>query len=466
VHFDSFAQWRRLYLRAPASFHVPLRCAAGRVLPRPRRSILAGVATAPRPGISAPAGADQRPPAAPCITLDDIEAARRRIADALTVTPCLHSRTLSELTGAQLYIKFENLQFTASFKERGALNRLLLLSPAECARGVCTMSAGNHGQAVAYHAHRLGIPATIVMPRHTPFVKVEHTRSHGAEVILYGDTLTEASAHAQHVMSQRGLTFVHPYDDRDVMAGQGTVALEMLEAAPELDMLVVPIGGGGLIAGVAVAARALSPGIDIVGVQTSTYPSMPAALRGEDAVCRGNTIAEGIAVKSAGVLTREIVRALVHDIVLVSESELECAIALLLNVEKTVAEGAGAAALAAVLSQPERYRGRKVGLILSGGNIDPRLLASVIMRELVREQRIVTLRIPIVDQPGTLAQITHVVGDEGGNILDVFHRRLSMDVPAKSATLELSFEARDTRHAQQVIAALRDAGFEPVVLPG
>ena len=400
-----------------------------------------------------------------CISLDDVRAAQDRIADQLSTTPCLHSRTLSSLTGAQVYLKFENLQFTASFKERGALNRLLQLSAAERQRGVCTMSAGNHGQAVAYHAHRLGIPATIVMPRHTPFIKVEHTRSHGAEVILHGDTLSEAFEYAQQVMTARQLTFVHPYDDAAVIAGQGTIGLEMLAAVPALEVLVVPIGGGGLISGIAVAAKALSPGIEIIGVQTESYPSMPAALKGELAICHGNTIAEGIAVKSAGVLTREVVRALVQDILLVGENDLEHGVALLLNVEKTVAEGAGAASLAAVLAQPERFRGRKVGLVLSGGNIDPRLLASVIMRELVREQRIVTLRIPIFDQPGALARVTQVVGDHGGNILDVFHRRLSSNVPAKSATLELSFEARDPQHAQGIIAAIRAAGYEPTVLP-
>src|SRR5580693_5867202 len=263
-----------------------------------------------------------------CISLQDVRAAQDRIADQLFATPCLQSRTLSNLTGAQVYIKFENLQFTASFKERGALNRLLLLTPAERARGVCTMSAGNHGQAVAYHAHRLGIPATIVMPRHTPFVKVEHTRSHGAEVVLYGDTLSEASEHAHGIMNARQLVFVHPYDDPAVMAGQGTIAIEMLAAAPQLDALVVPIGGGGLISGMAVAARALKPGVELIGVQTESYPSMPAALRGDDAVCQGNTIAEGIAVKTAGRLTREVVRELVRDIVLVSEADLERGIGL------------------------------------------------------------------------------------------------------------------------------------------
>jgi threonine dehydratase len=399
------------------------------------------------------------------ISMQDVLAAQERIGDQLCSTPCLHSRTLSELTGAQIYIKFENLQFTASFKERGALNRLLQLTTAERLRGVCTMSAGNHGQAVAYHAHRLGIPATIVMPRHTPFVKVEHTRSHGAEVVLYGETLDEAFEHALGIIAARQLILVHPYDDPAVMAGQGTLAIEMLASVPQLEVLVVPIGGGGLISGIAVASRELKPSLELVGVQTESYPSMRAALRGEEAHCTGNTIAEGIAVKSAGRLTREVVRELVREIVLVSEADLESAIGLLLNVEKTVAEGAGAAGLAAVLAQPQRYRGRHVALVLSGGNIDPRLLASVIMRELVRAQRIVTLRIPIPDQPGLLSRVTQVVGDYGGNILDVFHRRLSTNVPAKSATLELSFEARDARHAQSVIAAIRAAGFDPSVLP-
>ena len=302
------------------------------------------------------------------------------------------------------------------------------------------------------------------MARHTPFVKIEQTRSHSAEIVLHGENLGEAYAHAQQINAARGLTFVHPYDDPYVIAGQGTIALEMLAAVPQLEVLVVQTGGGGLISGVAVAAKALSPAIDIIGVQTTSHPSMTAALKGENAVYRGNTIAEGIAVKSAGILTREIVRSLVEEIVLVDEGELERGIGLLLNVEKTVAEGAGAAGLAAILSQPERYRGRKVGLIVSGGNIDPRLLASVIMRELVREQRIVTLRIAIADQPGVLARVAQVVGDQGGNILDVFHRRLSIGAPAKSATLELSFEAPDPRRAQHIVDTIHEAGFDSTVV--
>jgi threonine dehydratase len=296
-------------------------------------------------------------------------------------------------------------------------------------------------------------------------VKVEHTRAHGAQVILVGESLEEAFAQAQRLVVEQGLIFVHPYDDPLVVAGAGTVALEMLATAPNLDALLVPIGGGGLISGIAIAAKGLSPAIEIFGVQTRSYPSMVAALQGRELVGHGDTIAEGIAVKAAGKLAREIVRAYVRDIVLVSESDLERAVALLLNVEKTVAEGAGAATLAALLAEPERFRGRHIGLVLSGGNIDPRLLASVIMRELVRDQRIVTLRIPIVDQPGVLARISQIVGEQGGNILDVFHRRLSLNLPVKSATLELSFEARDAPHAQAIIAAIREAGFEPTILP-
>ncbi len=400
-----------------------------------------------------------------CITLADVQAARARIAGQLLATPCRYLRTLSELTGAQLYLKFENLQFTGSFKERGALNRLLQIPTAEHAAGVCAPSDGNHGLGVAYHAQRLGIPATIVMARHTPLLKIEHTRFHGAEVVLEGDTLAEAYAYARQLNAARGSTFVHPYDDPFVMAGQGTIALEMLESVPDLEVLVAQIGGGGMIAGIAVAARALSPQIEIIGVQTASHPSMRAALNGDEAVYQGNTLAEGIAAKSAGVLTREIVREIVHDIVLVEESELERGVGLLLNVEKTVAEGAGAAGLAAILTLPERSRGRKVGLILSGGNIDPRLLASVIMRELVREQRIVTLRLSIADQPGVLASIAQMIGNEGGNILDIFRRRLSTEAPAKSVILELSFEARDASHAQQIVTTIQDAGFDSTVVP-
>ena len=399
------------------------------------------------------------------VTLADIEAAARRIAGQVVATPCVPSRTLSQVTGAEIYLKFENLQFTAAFKERGALNKLLQLTPAQAKAGVSAMSAGNHGQAVAYHAKRLGIRAVVVMPKHTPFVKVEHTKAHGAEVILYGDTLSEAQAYAAETTAARGLTFIHPYDDPAVIAGQGTLGLEILKDAPGLDMLVVPVGGGGLISGIATAVKAKAPDVEIIGVQSDSYPSMIAALKGETAECRGDTIAEGIAVKTPGHITREIIARLVKRIVAVDERRLEESVALLLNIEKTVAEGAGAAPLAAVLADPDAFRGRKVGLVLSGGNIDPRLLASILMRELVREHRIVKLEVPLSDHPGVLAKITAVVGAEGGNIIEVAHRRLSLNLPAKQAHLDLVFEARDQRHADAVVNALVGAGFSPKVLP-
>jgi threonine dehydratase len=395
----------------------------------------------------------------------DVHAAADRIRGQVIATPCLHSRTLSALTGAEIHVKFENFQYTASFKERGELNALLQLDARTRRRGVVTVSAGNHGQAVACHARRLGIPATVVMPRHTPFVKVEHTRAHGAEVVLEGEALAQSFAHARGLAATRRLALVHPFDDADVIAGQGTVALEMLEAAPALDTLVVPVGGGGLIAGMAIAAKARNPKLEIVGVQSSSYPSMRAALHGRAIAGERNTIAEGIAVKSAGRLTRRIVRRLVDAIELVGEPELERALTLYLNVEKTVAEGAGAAALAAVLADPGRYRGRRVGLVLSGGNIDPNLLASVIVRDLVRQQRIVSMRMTMPDRPGYLARISQIVAELGANVLQVDHRRLSVSLPARSATLELTFEARSAAHAEQVVGALRQAGLDPEILP-
>lgn len=398
-------------------------------------------------------------------TIADVHAAAVRIRGQVIATPCLHSRTLSALTGAEVHVKFENFQFTASFKERGALNSLLLLGDRERRRGVVTVSAGNHGQAVAYHARRLGIPATVVMPRHTPFVKVEHTRAHGAQVVLEGETLAQSFEHANGLAAARRLVLVHPFDDADVIAGQGTVALEMLDAAPALDTLVVPVGGGGLIAGMAIAAKARKPKLEVVGVQTSSYPSMRAALHGRAIAGERSTIAEGIAVKSAGKLTRRLVRRLVDAIEVVEEAGIERAMTLYLNVEKTVAEGAGAAALAAVLADPDRYRGRRVGLVLSGGNVDPNLLASVIVRDLVRQQRIVSMRMTMPDRPGYLARISQIVADLGANVLQVDHRRLSVSLPARSATLELTFEARSAAHAGEVVAALREAGLDPEILP-
>ena len=403
--------------------------------------------------------------AVPTVCPADIESAAKRIASHIAQTPCLHSRTLSQLTGAEIYVKFENFQFTASFKERGALNFMLQLHPDERRRGVVTMSAGNHGQAVAWHASRLGIPATVVMPLHTPYIKVQQTQSHGVEVVLNGETLQDAFDHAWELARKKGLTVVHPYDNPAVIAGQGTVALVMLEAQPTIDTLIVPVGGGGLIAGMAVAAKARNPRLTIVGVQTASYPSMQAALQGRDMSGEGNTIAEGIAVKAAGRLTRQIVGEWVDTFVLVDEPHIERAITLYLNVEKTVAEGAGAAGLAALLAEPARFQGRRVGLVLSGGNIDPNLLAAVIVRDLVRQKRIVSMRITMPDRPGFLARISQVISDHGANVLGVDHRRLSVELPARSATLELTFEARDARHGEEVVTAIRSAGFEPEILP-
>jgi threonine dehydratase len=369
---------------------------------------------------------------------------------------------LSALTGAAVFVKYENLQVTNSFKERGARNKLAALSGEERARGVIAMSAGNHAQAVAYHAGRLGIPACIVMPVTTPFVKVDATRACGAEVVLDGESIADAQARAETIARERGLTFVHPYDDVLVIAGQGTIALEMLEEAPDLDMLVLPIGGGGLIAGNAVAARAKKPSIEIVGAEAALYPSFWNALHGEDRPLGGPTLAEGIAVKNVGVLTLPIVRELVSGIVLVDEAHLERAVNAYLTLQKTMAEGAGAAGLAAMLVEPERFRGRKVGLVLCGGNIDPRILASVMVRELEREERIVSFRLAIPDRPGVLGQIATRLGGLGANILEVDHRRLFLDVPAKGAKLDVTVETRDRAHGEEIFRALEAEGFQPV----
>ena len=380
------------------------------------------------------------------VTLDDVEAARSRLAGALVDTDCDWSRTLSSILGCKLWLKFENQQFTASFKERGALNRLAVLSPQEKKQGVIAMSAGNHAQGVAYHAHRLSIPATIVMPVNTPTVKVVNTRRHGAEVILTGETVEEAATFALAHGSDKGLTFIHPYDDPLVIAGQGTLALEMLGTAPEIDTLVVPIGGGGLISGIAVAAKALQPSIRLIGVQAALYPSMYNAIKGESLPMRGDTLAEGIAVKAPGEITQRIVRRLVDDIVLVSEQEIERAVSLLINIEKTVVEGAGAAGLAAVLKEPERFKGGILGLVLCGGNIDTRLLASVLTRELAREGRLSQLAIDLADRPGTLGKVANILGEAGANIVEVYHQRVFCDLPAKGALLEAVIETRDRQH--------------------
>jgi threonine dehydratase len=396
------------------------------------------------------------------ITLADVEAARRTIAGQVLRTPMLPAPKLSALTGAEVHVKYENLQVTNSFKDRGALNKLAALDADARARGVIAMSAGNHAQAVAYHAARLKIPATIVMPVATPFVKVEATRAHCTEVVLEGETVEEALTHAQAIARERGLTLVHPYDDPLVIAGQGTIALEMLEDVPDLETLVIPIGGGGLISGNAIAARARNAAIEIVGAEATLYPSFWNALSGESRPLGGPTLAEGIAVKNVGALTLPIVRDLVSEIVLVDEAHLERAVNAYLTLQKTMAEGAGAAGLAAMLAKPERFRGRKVGLILCGGNIDPRILASVMVRELEREQRIVAFRLTIPDRPGVLGQIASRLGRLDANILEVEHRRLFLDVPAKGAKLDVTMETRDRAHGQEIFEALAHEGYNPV----
>src|SRR5216683_2112130 len=396
------------------------------------------------------------------ITVADIEAARRTIAGQVLRTPMLPAPKLSALTGAEVFVKYENLQVTNSFKERGACVKLAALSAEQRRRGVIAMSAGNHAQAVAYHARRLAIPATIVMPETTPFVKVKATEALGATVVLDGDTLVEAQARAEAIAAEHDLVWVHPYDDPHIIAGQGTIALEMLEDAPDLDTLVIPIGGGGLIAGTAIAARARKATIEIVGAEAALYPSFWNALHGENRALGGATLAEGIAVKNVGALALPIVRQLVSEIILVDEAHLERAVNAYLTLQKTMAEGAGAAGLAAMLVEPEKFRGRKIGLILCGGNIDARILASVMVRELERESRIVSFRLTIPDQPGVLGQIATRLGQLGANILGVGHRRLFLDVPAKGAKLDVTVETRDRAHGEHIFKVLTDDGFQPV----
>ncbi len=391
-------------------------------------------------------------------TFADIQAAAARIHGHVAVTPCVHAVTLSRITGAEVFLKFENLQFTASFKERGALNKLLLLTSEERARGVIAMSAGNHAQGVAYHGKRLGIPVVIVMPRHTPDVKVEHTREHGAEVILHGENLQEAAAFARALCKERNLVFVHPYDDAEVIAGQGTLALEMLAQQPELDTLIVPIGGGGLLAGIAVAAKALKPSIELIGVQSDRFPAMAARLRGEQMPCAPYTVAEGIAVKEPGEITTALIREHVKDVALVSEREIEDALLLLLQIEKTVVEGAGAAGLAALIQMKDRLRGRKVGLLLCGGNIDLFNLSSIIQRGLVRGGQIVSLRVETRDVPGALAEVSALIGRGGGNIIEVHHQRTFADQPLQNVAIDFLLRTRGPSHSEQIIAALRAGG--------
>ncbi len=395
------------------------------------------------------------------ITADDVRDAARLIEGQVLHTPCAPSKVLSKLTGAEIWLKFENFQFTASFKERGAVNKLARLSEAERRAGVAAMSAGNHAQAVAYHATRLGIRSVIVMPKNTPFTKVRNTRELGGEVILHGETLADSFDFLMRELIQgKGMTLVHPYDDKHVMAGQGTIALEMLEEVPQLDTLVIPVGGGGLFSGNAVAAHGQRPDLRIVGVESAGYCSAYAAIKEDPSLVRGGpTIAEGIAVKGMGKLTLPVIRAHAHELVRVEESAIERAVGLLANVEKVVSEGAGAAGLAALLADPAKYAGRKVGLIVTGGNIDPRLLASVLLRQLVHESRLVSLSIEIEDSPGFLARVAGRVGDSGGNIVQVHHERLSAGRHAKSATLEMLIEAQDEAHSNQIIADLQAAGY-------
>ncbi|MFZ5707033.1 MAG: threonine ammonia-lyase [Pseudomonadota bacterium] len=394
------------------------------------------------------------------VTFEDVLAAHARIAPSIVRTPIMHSRTLSRITGANVWLKFENLQFTAAYKERGALNKLSLLNEEQRQRGVIAASAGNHAQGLAYHGARLGIPVTIVMPKPTPTVKVQQTEGHGARVILSGERFDDAYAAACTLAEQEGLTFVHPFDDADVIAGQGTVTLEMLEDAPEIDTLIVPIGGGGLISGAAVVARATGRPIQVVGVQAELYPSMYAQIKGVTLPCEGDTLAEGIAVKQPGALTSRIVKALVDDIVLVAERDLETSVSMLLQIEKTVVEGAGAAGLAALLAHPERFKGRNVGIILCGGNIDTRLLANVLLRDLARSGRLARLRIRLQDRPGALFHVARVFDEQQVNIVEVYHQRVFTTLPAKGLIADIECETRDAQHLDRLLQALRHEGYE------
>ena len=402
---------------------------------------------------------DLIPPTLIAPTLADIRAAAQRIEGAIIRTPTLMSRTLSDIIGAEVWLKFENLQFTAAYKERGALNKLLQLTPEERARGVIAASAGNHAQAVAYHGKRLGIPVTIVMPTSTPSMKVTQTEGHGAHVVLEGAMFDDAQAKAFALALSEGFVFIPPFDDPAIIAGQGTIALELLADAPEVDMLVVPIGGGGLISGIATAAKAIKPGIEIIGVEAELYPSTKNAIDGLDRPIGGDTLAEGIAVKEPGKLTKAIISALVDDIRLVAEKDIEHAVALLVAIEKTVVEGAGAAGLAAMLAEPERYKGRKVGTILCGGNIDTHLLANVLVRELVRSGRIARLRIALQDRPGALAAATRIFHECSVNILEVHHHRIFTHLPAKDTMIEVQCEARDEAGIARLIESLEAAQF-------
>jgi threonine dehydratase len=402
--------------------------------------------------------ADQTP--SEQLTLNHVRAAHDRIRNAIVATPTLHSRTLSQLTGANIYLKFENLQFTAAYKERGALNALLQLSDEALKRGVIAASAGNHAQGLSYHGTRLGAPVTIVMPKTTPTVKVMQTEAVGGKVVLEGEKFDDAYKHARLLEKELGLTFVHPFDDPHVAAGQGTVALEMLEAVPDLDMLVVPIGGGGLLSGMGTAARGLEPDIGLVGVQAELYPSMYALLNGKQMPCEGDTLAEGIAVKVPGHFTSQIIRDLVDEIVLVSEPQLETAVSLLLQIEKTVVEGAGAAGLAAIMARPELFAGKNVGVVLCGGNIDTRLLANVLLRDLARSGRLARLRITLQDRPGALFKVMKLFNEHQVNIIEIYHQRIFTTLPAKGLITDIECEARDADQLQRLIDDMKKAGYK------
>ncbi len=393
------------------------------------------------------------------LTLDHIREAAARIDGAVVKTPMMHSQTLSNITGANIWLKFENLQFTAAYKERGALNALLQLTPEQRKRGVIAASAGNHSQGLSYHGTRLGVPVTIVMPRTTPTVKVMQTEQVGGNVVLEGETFDEAYAHALRLELERELTFVHPFDDPHVAAGQGTVGLEMLEAQPELDCMVIPIGGGGLISGVATVAKTMRPEIEIVGVQAALFPSMYAKVKGLDMACGGDTLAEGIAVKAPGEFTSQIVEDLVDDIELVEEKALEKAVSLLLQIEKTVVEGAGAAGLAAVLQNPERFKGKNIGLVLCGGNIDTRLLANVLLRDLARQGRLARLRITLQDRPGALFKVMREFDNHNINIIEIYHQRIFTTLPAKGLVTDIECEARDRDQLEALVKALKSKGY-------
>ena len=393
------------------------------------------------------------------VTFADIQAAAERIRGHVDRTPTRYSRKLSELTGAEVWLKFENLHYTSSFKERGACNRLSQLSPEERKRGVVAASAGNHASALAYHGSRLGIPVTIVMPEGTPFVKIEKTERYGGKVVIHGLDFTEATNHAKVLRDEEGFIFVSAFDDAGIVAGQGVCGLEWMEDCPDLDVLIIPIGGGGLIAGSAIAAKGVRPDIRIFGVEAAMYPSFTAKRRGEPPKCGGQTIAEGIAIKAVGEIPFALADPLVEEVMVVDEPDFERAVAFYATIEKTVVEGAGAGGLAALLRYPERFKGMKVGLVVCGGNIDPRILAVVLNRELVREHRLVIFRIIGDDRPGMMAGMTAVIGRCGGNIIDIHHNRLALDVPVKGAEYDIQVETRDDAHAEEIGRALEEKGY-------